>query len=112
MSRRCALPSAELRAAYAAGQSTLALARRYGCSPTTVAKHLRAGGVALRHSRFAPAPIDEALLRQAYLDEARPVAAIAAMFGVSPATISNRRRQYGIPARRPPARPSRQGTQK
>jgi transposase-like protein len=107
MSRRRLLPGAELCTAYAAGQSTLALARRYGCSPTTVAKQLRAGGVALRRSRFAPAPIDEALLRQAYLDEARPVAAIAAMFGVSPATISNRRRQYGIPSRRTPARPRR-----
>ena len=37
MSRRRLLPGAELCTAYAAGQSTLALARRYGCSPTTVA---------------------------------------------------------------------------
>lgn len=104
MQRRCLLPTDDLRAAYAAGQSTIALARRYGCSPTTVANHLRACGIALRRSRFAPAPIDEALLRRAYLDEAQPIAAIAASFGVSPATIGNRRRQYGIPPRRPTLR--------
>lgn len=99
MARRLVLPSWDLQRAYAAGQSTLALARRYGCSPTTIANHLRACGVQLRRTRYAALAIDPAALRRAYLDERRSIAAMAAMFGVSPGTIANKRRLYGIPAR-------------
>ncbi|MBK9943164.1 MAG: hypothetical protein U0Z44_10190 [Kouleothrix sp.] len=99
MSRHLTLPHNELCAAYTAGQSTIALARRYGCSPTSVAKYLRAGGVAIRRARFTPVSVDAARLRRAYLDERRPIAVIAAMFGVAPSTIGNKRRQYGIPPR-------------
>lgn len=99
MARRMPLPCRDLQAAYAAGHSTIALARRYGCSPTTIANHLRACGVALRRTRYAALAIDAAALRQAYLDERRPIAALAAMFGVSPGTIANKRRLYGIPTR-------------
>ncbi|MFN8500393.1 hypothetical protein [Kouleothrix sp.] len=99
MAQRLALPCADLGAAYLAGQSTLALGRRYGCSPTTIANHLRACGVLLRPARYAAVALDEAALRRAYLDERRSIAALAAMFGVSPGTIANKRRRYGIPAR-------------
>jgi len=99
MPRRITLPCNELRAGYIAGQSTAALARRYACSPTTVAKYLRACGVPLRNSRFASIAIDAATLRRIYLDERRPIAAIAAYFGVSASTIGNKRRRYGIPIR-------------
>ncbi len=99
MPRRIMLPCNELRAGYIAGQSTAALARRYACSPTTIAKYLRACGVPLRNSRFASIAIDAATLRRIYLDERRPIAAIAAFFGVSASTIGNKRRRYGIPIR-------------
>jgi TyrR family helix-turn-helix protein len=93
------LPDAEIRALYTTGQSTTALARRYGCSPTTVANRLRSYGITLRPSRFRSIPIPEAALRQLYLVEQLPIAMIAAVFNVSPGTISNRRRRYGIPIR-------------
>lgn len=99
MSRRIALPCDELRAGYNAGQSTLALARRYACSPTTIAKYLRACGVALRSPRFTAIAVDAEALRRAYLGERRTIAAIAAQFGVSASTIGNKRRGYGIPVR-------------
>ena len=99
MPRRLSLPCADLAAAYLAGQSTIVLARRYACSPTTIAARLRAGGVCLRRSRFAAAAIDEAVLRRVYLEERRTIAAIAVYFGVSSSTIGNKRRQYGIPPR-------------
>jgi hypothetical protein len=99
MPRHVLLPCDELCSAYLAGQSTTLLARRYGCSPTTVAKNLRACGVTPRLSRFVPTQVDEAALRRAYLDERLPIAAIAAYFGVSASTIGNKRRRYGIPPR-------------
>jgi transposase-like protein len=93
------LPCENLRAAYTAGQSTAALARRYACSPTTIAKHLRACGVPLRNARFAAIAIDAAALERKYLRERRPIAAIAAHFGVCSSTVGNKRRRYGIPIR-------------
>ena len=99
MPQNVLLPCDELCSAYLAGQSTIALARRYGCSPTTIAKNLRMCGVTLRPSRFVPAQVDESILRQLYLDERWPIAAIAAHFGVSSSTIGNKRRRYGIPIR-------------
>ena len=93
------LPCDELCSAYLAGQGTTALARRYGCSPTTIAKNLRACGITLRPSRFASVAVDEGALRRVYLDERWPIAAIAAYFGVSASTIGNKRRRYGIPIR-------------
>ena len=99
MARRIVLPCAELRAAYMAGQSTAALGRRYACSPTTIAKYLRACGVSLRSARFASVPIDAAALRRMYLEDRRSIAAIAAHFGVCASTIGNKRRRYGIPIR-------------
>jgi transcriptional regulator of aromatic amino acid metabolism len=99
MPRNVLLPCDELCSAYLAGQSTTALARRYGCSPTTIAKNLRMCGITLRPSRFVPAQIEETALRRIYLDERWPITAIAAHFGVSASTIGNKRRRYGIPIR-------------
>jgi len=99
MPRRIMLPCEDLRAAYTAGQSTAALARRYACSPTTVAKRLRACGVPLRSTRFVAIAIDPTALERMYLGERRPIAAIAAHLGVCPSTIGNKRRRYGIPIR-------------
>ena len=100
------LPCNELCSAYLAGQSTTVLARRYGCSPTTIAKNLRMCGVTPRRSRFTPIPIEEAALRRIYLDERWSIAAIAAYFGVSASTIGNKRRRYGIPKRGRTAAPT------
>jgi transcriptional regulator of aromatic amino acid metabolism len=99
MPRHILLPCDELCSAYLSGQSTTLLARRYGCSPTTVAKNLRACGITPRPSRFVPIQIEEAALRRVYLDERQSIAAIAAYFGVSVSTIGNKRRRYGIPLR-------------
>ena len=100
MPRRLDLPCDELRARYLAGQSTTFLARRFACSPTTISKYLHCCGVAMRSAQFAAAPIDATALRRAYLEERLPIAAIAAMFKVSPSTIGNKRRRFGIPLRR------------
>jgi transposase-like protein len=99
MTRCRDLPCDTLSADYRAGQSTLALARRHGCSPTTIAKRLRACGIAVRDSRFPSIYVAEALLRRLYLDERLPIAAIAAILGVSASTIGNKRRAYDIPIR-------------
>lgn len=99
MLRRHLLPCDELRASYEAGQSITLLARRYGCSPTTIASRLRGCGVALRSARFVAAPVDAATLRRLYLDERWTIAALAAYFGVSASTIGNKRRRYSIPIR-------------
>jgi hypothetical protein len=99
MPRRLDLPCDELRARYLAGQSTTFLARHFGCSPTTISKYLHGCGVTMRPAQFAAVPIDAAALRRAYLEERLPISAIAAMFRVSPSTIGNKRRRYGIPRR-------------
>ena len=99
MPRNILLPCDQLCSAYLAGQSTTILARRYSCSPTTIAKYLRRCGITPRPSRFAPVQIEEATLRGLYLGERWPIAAIAAYFGVSASTVGNQRRRYGIPIR-------------
>ena len=99
MARPIDIPGDELAEAYLAGWSTPALARRYGCSPATIAKRLRAAGVALRDARFHSVPVAEAMLRRLYLGERLPIAAIAATLGVSASTVGNKRRAYGIPVR-------------
>ena len=99
MPRNILLPCDQLCSAYLAGQSTTILARRYSCSPTTIAKYLRLCGITPRPSRFAPVQIEEATLRCLYLGERWPIAAIAAHFGVCASTIGNQRRRYGLPIR-------------
>ena len=99
MPRNLLLPCDQLCSAYLAGQSTTMLAQRYSCSPTTIAKNLRLCGVTPRPSRYAPAQVEEAVLRQLYFEQHWPIAAIAAHFGVSTSTIGNQRRRYGIPIR-------------
>jgi hypothetical protein len=99
MPRRTDLPCDELSREYLAGRSTIALARRYGYSPTTIAKRLHDCGITLRASRFLPIPVAEATLRRLYLEERLPLAVIAAYFGVSISTIGNKRRSYSIPTR-------------
>jgi len=99
MPRSILLPCDQLCSAYLAGQSTTTLAQRYSCSPTTIAKHLRLCGVTPRPSRYAPAQVEAEVLRQLYLEQRWPIAAIAAHFGVSASTIGNQRRRYGIPVR-------------
>lgn len=99
MARSLDLPRAAIVQHYQAGQSTVILARRYGCSPTTVATILHASGVAVRPARFRSVPVPEAALREQYLVQRLPVSQIAANFGVSASTIGNKRRLYGIAAR-------------
>lgn len=99
MPRQIDIPCADLVHRYAHGASTVVLARVYHCSPTTIAKRLRACGAVVRRSRFRPLPIPADELRQLYLVERRPLAAIAAHFGASVSTIGNKRRHYGIPTR-------------
>ncbi len=99
MPRRIDLHCDQLLASYLAGMTTVLLARRYGCSPTTIAKRLRACGGQLRSSRFQAVALSEDVLRRLYLDERWTIAAIAEHFGVSPSTVGNKRRALGMPAR-------------
>lgn len=99
MPPRLTLPCTELLSRYESGQNTTQLAEHYGCSPTTIANHLRACGAVLRSSRFRAIHVSEEMLRQLYLGERLPIAVIAARLGVSVSTINNRRRRYNIPVR-------------
>ena len=99
MARPLDLPGAAIAKHYQAGQSTVTLARRYGCSPTTVAKIIRTQGVEVRPARFRPMFIVESELRDLYVVQRLPVAQIAAYFGVSTSTVGNKRRLYGIAVR-------------
>ena len=99
MARPLDLPRAAIAKYYQAGQSTVALARRYGCSPTTVANIVRTEGVDVRPARFRPTTIPEGELRDLYVVQRLPVAQIAAYFGVSASTVGNKRRLYGIAVR-------------
>jgi len=76
------------------------LAERYGCSSATIANRLRACGVVARSGRYEARYIAEEALRQLYLIDRLPMAVIAAHFGVSIATLYNRRRAYGMPTRK------------
>lgn len=100
MSRRISIPCGELQRLYEVEHlGTVALARRYGCSPTTVSKCLRNCGIAVRASRFQARHVPADELRRLYMIERLPVRAIAQHFGVSQSTIGNRRRAFGIPVR-------------
>ena len=93
------LPLDDIATLYATGSSTVALARQFHCSPTTIAAMLHKRGITMRRSRFDIVPISEAALREQYEVQRLPVAQIARNFGVSFSTIKNRRHMYGIPAR-------------
>jgi hypothetical protein len=90
----------ELRQLYAEqGMTMRMIAERYVCSTATISVWLRRCGIATRSGRFEARAIPEEALRQLYLIERQPLATIAAHFGVSIATLYNRRRSYGIPTR-------------
>lgn len=99
MPRRLDIPCPALRQRYDAGESTIALAAHYGCSPTTIANRLRTCGAALRDSRFQPVQVAPGELRRLYVDERLPIAVIAARLGIAPSTVGTKRRLYGIPPR-------------
>ncbi len=99
MPRHIDIPCKDLARRYQQGDSTVVLARAYACSPTTIAKRLRACGVKVRRSRFQPLPISEDELRYLYLVERWSLVALASHFGSSVSTIGNKRRSYGIPTR-------------
>ncbi|MBC8164016.1 MAG: helix-turn-helix domain-containing protein [Roseiflexaceae bacterium] len=96
---RVEIPYEELRELYVAGQSTLMLAQRYGCSPTTISAHLRRCGVQVRQARFREIDIPAAVLHDLYVLQRQSLAQIAQALGVSPSTIRNRCRSYGFPTR-------------
>ena len=99
MRQRLTLPDADLAADYQAGESVSRLSLRYGCSPATIAKRLRAQGVPMRATRFRPVSVPREELERLYVRERLPLSTIAQRLGVSVSTIGNKRREYGIPAR-------------
>jgi hypothetical protein len=99
MPRQITIPCTDLVQRYDHGESTVVLARAYHCSPTTIAKRLRACGAVVRRSRFQPLAVPEDELRRLYVAERWSLAEMAAHFGASVSTIGNKRRQYSIPAR-------------
>ncbi len=100
MSRRIIIDCTELRWLYEEQRlGTVAIARRYGCSPTTISNRLRNCGVPVRPSRFQPCPISPDELYRLYVVERLPIKEIAQRLGVSLGTVGNRRRALGIPRR-------------
>ncbi len=100
MARRVKLPCDELRRFYIdEHQGTVALAQYYGCSPTTIARRLHECGIPVRPSRFQARVISADELRRLYEVERLPIRDIAQRLQISPSTIGNRRRTFGIPAR-------------
>lgn len=99
MPKRVELPYEELHNRYLQGESTIALARRYRCSPTTIAKALRSHGTEVRPARFHTVVVPEGALRDMYCKQRLEIGQIAAYFGVAPSTIGNKRRAYGIAVR-------------
>lgn len=95
------LPCDELRELYERERlTTIQIAARYGCSPTTAANWLRRCGIALRDARYQRRHIPAHELERLYLIEQFPIAGIAQHFAVSVGTIYNRLRAYQIPPRR------------
>lgn len=93
------LPEEELAAHYRAGESIYRLGLRYGCSPATIAKRLRAQDVPMRATRYRPVAVPREELERLYVQEQLPLSMIARRLGVSVSTVGNKRREYGIPAR-------------
>lgn len=93
------LPLEDLARRYAAGESISRLALAYRCSPATVAKRLRAQGVAVRPARYRPVSVARDELERLYVRERLPLQTIARRLGVAVSTVGNKRRAYGIPAR-------------
>lgn len=101
MRKQIAITCDELRVLYVErGMSMAALARYLGCSIPTVGRRLRACGIATRSGRFQAREIAREELTRLYLEERLPLRVIAERLGVSVGTINNRRRAYGLPARR------------
>lgn len=100
MPARVEIDCAELRRFYEEdGIGTVALARHYGCSPTTISKRLHECQVQVRPSRFTPSNVSPEDLRQLYEVERLPLKVIAHRLGISISTISNLRRAHNIPVR-------------
>jgi hypothetical protein len=93
------IPEAELAERYRAGEGVAALARVCGCCPATVAKRLRALGVALRPTRYRPIDILRDEFERLYVHELLPLREIAARLGISHSGVGSKRREFGIPAR-------------
>lgn len=100
MSRRFEIDPDEVRHLYEdKHMGVVALAERYGCSPTTISKRLHEYSVQVRCTRFEPRNVPEETLRQLYEVEHLPIKEIAERLGVSVSTIGNRRRALGIAVR-------------
>jgi len=99
MRQRLTLPDADLAADYRSGESVSRLSLRYGCSPATIAKRLRAQGVRMRSTRYRPVSVSREELERLYVRERLPLSVIAQRLGISVSTLGNKRREYGIPAR-------------
>jgi len=101
MGRIIAITCHELRQFYLEeGHSIAAIARRAGCSAPTIASRLRRCGIPTRSGRFQAREIARDTLEALYYDERLTLAEIARRLGVSVGTVNNRRRAYGLPARR------------
>jgi uncharacterized protein YjcR len=100
MPKRIQIEKNELRRLYEdKGLGIVAIAERYGCSPTTISNRLRECGISVRSSRFQSCHISADELRHLYETERLPLHEIATRLGVSISTIHKHRNALGIPPR-------------
>jgi len=86
--------------AYTSGQTTTQIADTMGMSGAWVAARLKENGVTLRKAGTRPKPIDADAVREAYIDQNKPMTEIADQLGVDPGAVRKALVEQGIPIRR------------
>ncbi|MFD5848303.1 hypothetical protein [Streptomyces chartreusis] len=90
------LPAKEIIRAYTSGHSSTQIAASYGCSNTTILHILRDHGVARRTGNRTELPVTNQELARRYVEDRALIQDMAAEFGVTPATISERIADSGV----------------
>jgi len=89
-----------MTAAYRGGQTTVEIAASMGMSSGWVAARLKAAGLTLRKGGARRVTIDAVAVREAYVDQNRPMSAIAEQFGVNLGVVRRTLVDQGVPIRR------------
>jgi len=87
----------ELVAAYQAGESTVALEKRFPARRTSISKVLASQGVPTRWHRLAPEAVDKAC--HLYVEKQLPLAEIAPLVGASRSAVRRALVERGVAMR-------------